>query len=904
MSRQTLAYFVMNRGLVSRLSLGRADLKRMAVAADVFMNYMPRVLGSMMLRPGLGFLGDTKDDAAARYLPFVFSVDQKALLEFTDMVLRVWIDDALVTRPSVTTAVSNGDFTTDLSGWTDNDESGATSAWESPGYMRLTGNGSAAAIRDQTVSVTGANLGVEHALNITIEHGPVTFSAGTSAGNGDYIAETTLATGTHSLAFTPSTDVYIRFSSRLARSVYVDSCNIASAGVMELTSPYPAAALGTIRSDQSGDVVFLANVGYQQRKIERRATRSWSIVTYLPEDGPFRTQNVGPTTLTPSALTGNGTLTASVATFKTTHVGALFAVTSTGQTVTKNMTALNDATAAAEVTGVGSDRTITIILSGFPAGRTVILQRSFDNAAWAAVSGKSWTADTTEAYADGLDNQIVYYRLICTVAGAAGTTQATLSIPTGSIRGVCRVTAYTSPTVVDMEVLSDFGGASASSVWEEGKWSDYRGWPTGVALYEGRLVWAGKDSANLSVSDGFESFDPETTGDSGPIDRSIGSGPVDTINWILPLQRLILGGQMAEFSCRSTSFDEPLTPTNFNIKKASTQGSASVPGVQVDQQGIYVQRGGTRVYALEFDGQSYDYNSNHLSAIYPTIGKPGIVRIAAQRQPDTRVHFIRSDGTVAILVFDKTEQVICWLEFETDGLVEDAVVLPSDDGEQEDHVYYVVKRTINGATKRYLERWATEDECRGLEDDNVTVTPLCMLGDSYITYTANTSTTPAAAHLEGEQVVVWADGADIGHDADDNLIYTVTGGVLSPALPQVYTHVMIGLPYTAQWRSGKLVQLANQLGTAIKEQKNINNLGLILADTHRKGIKFGPDFDNLDDLPSVESGAPVGANHIHPELDDNFMPFPGTWTVDQRICLQSIAPRPATALAIVCSVDF
>lgn len=905
MSNQTLAYFAMNRGLVSRLSLARADLKRMAASADIFVNYMPRVLGSMMLRPGLGYKGSTKSDAAARFLDFVFSSSQKALLEFTDSVLRVWISDTVITRPSVSTAVANGNFTTNLANWTDNDEAGGVSQWASPGYMQLNGNGTAAAIRDQTLTVAAGDIGVEHALTIVIARGPVVLTVGTSAGDGTYVAQTELGTGTHSLAFTPTGDVYVRFQSRLIRTVYVDSCNIAAAGVMELPSPYPAAALGTIRKDQSGDVVYVANSTYQQRKVERRATRSWSIVLYQPNDGPFRVQNVSTTTITPSVLNGNGTLISSVNLFKSTHVGALFAVTSTGQTVTKSVTAANDVTSAMEVTGVGTDRTITIIITGFTGGgRTIVLQRSFDNSVWVDVSGKSWTADTTEGYADGLDNQTVYYRLKCTVVGTAGTTVATLSIPTGSIRGIARVTAYTNATTVDMEVLTDFGGTAASTVWEEGKWSDYRGWPSSVAFYEGRLVWAGKDSANLSVSDGFESYDPEVVGDSGPIDRSIGSGPVDTINWVLPLQRLMLGGQMAEFSCRSNSLDEPLTPTNFNIKTASTQGSAPVMAVKVDNQGIYVQRGGIRVFALEFDTGAYDYTSNHISAIVPTIGSPGINRIAVQRQPDTRVHFIRSDGTVAVLVFEKTESVACWLEVETDGLVEDCVVLPGDDGDQEDQVYYVVKRTINGSTKRFLERWATEAECRGLEDDNVTVSPLCLIGDSFVSYTTNTTTTPAAAHLEGEQVVVWADGVDVGHDSSDDLIYSISGGVLSPALDTAPTQVMIGLPYTAQWRSGKLVQLQNQLGTAMKEQKNISNLGLILADVHRKGIKFGPDFTNMDDLPSVETGAPVDADHVHAELDDNFMAFPGTWTVDQRICLQSIAPRPATVLAIVCSVNF
>jgi hypothetical protein len=75
----------------------------------------------------------------------------------------------------------------------------------------------------------------------------------------------------------------------------------------------------------------------------------------------------------------------------------------------------------------------------------------------------------------------------------------------------------------------------------------------------------------------------------------------------------------------------------------------------VDDTGVYVQRGGQRVYQLGFDANKYDYASEHLSALVPEIGSPEIVRMAVQRQPDTRVHFVRSDGTAAVLLFDKAE---------------------------------------------------------------------------------------------------------------------------------------------------------------------------------------------------------------------------------------------------------
>jgi hypothetical protein len=895
-AHKTLPLIAFNRGLVSALGLSRQDVKRIALSAETQTNWMPTVLGSMSIRPGMGYLGATKSNAAAKILEFVFSVTDKALLELTALVMRIWVNDAVVTRAAVSTAVANGNFDTNLANWTDNDEAGGVSAWVTGGYMGLTGTGTNAAIRDQTVTVAAADQNVEHGLKIVVQRGPVTLRVGSTSGGDEYITETTLFTGMHSLALTPTGNFYIRFLSRHKRQVLVDSCNVEAAGVVELATPWTASDLDLVRADQSADVIFCACYGFQQRRIERRSTRSWSVVLYQSDDGPFRTQNVGPGTMVSSVLSGNGTLTSSIAFFRTTHVGALFSVTSTGQTVTKSMGVLNDATASIEVTGVTTDRAFTIILSGLTAtGNTVILQRSFDNAVWAAVSGKSWTIDTTESYTDGLDNQIVYYRLLCSVY-AAGTTAAQLTISTGSIRGVARVTGYTSQTVVDIEIISDFGSLVATSDWEEGKWSDYRGWPSAVGFDGGRLWWGGKDAIVGSVSDAFSSFDPETVGDSGPINRTLPGGQVDTINWILSLQRLMVGGQGAEYSCRSDSLDGPLTPTNFNPKKASTQGSAPVRAVAIDSQGIYVQRGGTRVYTLALTSNqvTFDYTATDLCSIIPEIGQPKVVRIAVQRQPDTRVHCVRSDGTVAILIFDSVEQVTCWVELETSGLVEDVAILPGDAGDSEDHVYYVVKRTINGSTVRYLERWAFQSECIG--------GTTCKLADSFVTYSGAATTTITAAHLANKNVVVWADGVDVGTASDWTQTYTLDGSGQA-TLPTAVTSYVVGLAYEAPFKSGKLLELASQGGTPLNQMKAIRSLGLIMANVHPKGLRFGRDLTNMDDLPELEAGIAISQTAMRTDYDEDPIIFPGSWGTDERLCLLAAAPRPVTVLSAVVEVE-
>lgn len=895
MARTSVAKLAFNRGLVSRLGLARADIKRLALAAQVHTNWMVRVLGSMMLRAGMGYLGSTRTNLQAKYVPFVFATDDTALVELTNSAMRVWKDDAVIQRVAVATAITNGTFDANLGSWTDSDDAGAVSAWVAGGYMSLIGTGTLSARRRQQVAVGAAALGVQHALHLVIFRGDVTLKVGNAAGDDTYINTVTLHAGVHSLTLTPVGDMYIELSASTKSAALVDSIEVEAAGDMVLATPWLTANLRTVRWDQSADVLFLACENIQQRRIERRNNDSWSIVIYEPSDGPFEIENTGPITLTASAISGDITITASQALFRAGHLGALFSLSSGGQTVSASISAPDTFTNVITITNVGTTRGFSVSLSGVWVA-TVTLQRSFDEgASWIDVT--SYTVNTAVTYNDGLDNQEIQYRIGVKAADyTSGTVVAQLTFTLGSITGVARVTTVTSTLIVNAAVLTDLGSTAATDAWAEGSWSTKRGFPSAVSFHEGRLWWAGVNGMDGSISDAFDGFDPTFEGDAGPINRTIGSGPVDTINWLVSLQRLLAGADGAEFSVRSSSLDEPLTPTNFNIKQASTQGSAPVAAVKVDQNAVYVQRGGTRVFELAFGSSGIDYESTQLSALIPEIGQPGIVGMCVQRQPDTRVHFWRSDGTVAMLVFDKVEQVICWLEVETDGEVEDVCVLPATQGEEEDRVYYSVKRTINSATVRFLEKWALESECRGDEQ-------LCKLADAFVTYTGAATNTITAAHLAGEEVVVWADGADVGTDDDGELIYTLDGAGQA-TLPAAVTNYVVGLPFTAQWQSAKLVELMAQIGSTLTAPQIIKSLSLIMADVHPKGIQYGQDFDDLQDLPEIGSeGEVLDPDAVMEDYVLEPVAFPGQWSSDARICLQAKAPRPATVLAAIAEVE-
>lgn len=789
-------------------------------------------------------------------------------------------------------AVINGSAPTiafyDWGIWQDGDQTAATSSYAS-GVLSLTGTVFNAAIRRQWVGVPPSAVGQSAQIRFTVTRGYVTCRIGSWYGKDDVFSNAVLKPGTHSFTITPSYGHFvIELSATTQYASLVTRAQIEASGDLDIPTIWTESDLPNLRYGQSGDIVYVACKGDRQQQIERRSSTSWSVVDYLADDGPFRTENTTGTTMTASALTGDITITASQNYFKTTNVGGLLKITSIGQTVIGSLSGADQYTNYIKVSGTGAARNFTIQRSGTWSG-TLTVQRSISEpGAWVDTT-TTYTTNATATYNDSLDNEIVYYRVGFKSGDySSGTATVTLTYESGGLMGIARITAFNSETSVSASVLVPFGSTTGSTSWAEGDWSPRRGYPSSIAFYEGREWWAGKDKIWGSISDAFSSFDDTEEGDSAPISRSIGEGPVDTINWLLPLKKLIIGGQAAERSARSSSFDELLTATNFNIKDCSTYGSAGVAGVKLDTDGFFVQQGRTRVVKLTYDSAAYDYGSDDMTTLIPEQCASGIVSMAVQRKPDTRLHCVLSDGTAAVMVYDKVEDVICWVDVETDGLIEGVVILPSETetGSPEDRVYYFVNRTIGGVTKRYLERWAAETDCVG--------GTVNKQADSFVVYQGSSATViPGFSHLEGESVVVWADGLDVGTK-------TVTGGQIT--LDTAATNVVAGLFYDGWFKTAKLAYAAGG-GTALNRKKKVTQLALILDRTHVQGVKYGRDFDHLRSLPLNIGGKNYTGTEILDQMDFDLHEMNSDWNTDSRLCLYAAAPRPATVLCATIGVE-
>ncbi len=993
----------LNGGEVSKIALGRVDVAKLRMAAECQLNWLPFVVGPMMLRPGLVYVGEVNGDLACKILRFVYSKTDTALIELTANQMRIWIvsngSEVLLTRPAVGTQIQDPYFTgtgVNAGAWsTANTTAGATvtiakDVTDDFGVCTLTCTpvGGLAQVQ-QTVAVAAADQGTEHGIRIVVTDGPVTFRVGSSAGLSDVIAQTVLDTGTHSLSCIPTTaSIVIQIESTDAWNKTVTQCAIESPGTVVVPTPWGAGDLPNVRYDQSLDVLYVACAGQQQRMIQRRGirpyARGWSVVLYKSSDGPFNAlPSIPNCVLTPSVYYGNGALASSKPFFQPGHVGGLIRLFCAGQ---QNNCVLSGSGVFCDplrISGVTAhNRAIQGTISGTWAG-TLTVQRSFEGPDSGFTINTSntaaFTANGNFIYDDISDsanfaNVTVWLRIGFRdgdyTSGAAmitwGTELTTLgAVGQGGQYAVVRVTGYNSPTSVNMEAVTSPESLALGMVtpiptlkgtadWTEGQWSGVAGWPTSVAIHEGRLCWFGGAQAWLSASDNYVNFadikfDGTPTGDGGAINVTLGSGPGDNIPWGLSLTRLLVAREQSIMSARSSNFDQPLTPAAFVIRDCSDQGAQRLPAIKVGKRGIFVQQSGRRVYELAFSGQEMDYDDRDLTRLNLDIGLPGFVDIDKSTQPDKMIWLPRGDGQVACLLYDVKDEIEAWWRLQTLGVVENVAVLPS--AGIEDAVYFVVRRAVNGVTRRFIEKLALRTECVG--------GALNKQLDCATVYAGSPVSSIRLPQLPNTLVTVWADGAVVGTattDAAGNLAMpdgqshsnivaglsgtlvtatasvptasftvgaqyngypcevfadlggtgepvhigslTVSAGAITLPNGQKATTITACLGYVAAFMSAKLAYAA-QMGSALTQKKRLAHLGLIMADTHYQGIQFGQRFDALDNLPLYEADQPTPSGTVWSEYDQPMMEVPGEWNTDARLCLLGQAPAPCTVSGVV-----
>jgi hypothetical protein len=95
---------------------------------------------------------------------------------------------------------------------------------------------------------------------------------------------------------------------------------------------------------------------------------------------------------------------------------------------------------------------------------------------------------------------------------------------------------------------------------------------------------------------------------------------------------------------------------------------------------------------------------------------------------------IRADGELLGMVYEPDENIYPWCRIKTDGLFESVAVITKEG--EEDQVWVIVKRTIGGVTKRYIEYFKPHDFFNVYKDSFFVDSGLTWEGDAAVEVTA------------------------------------------------------------------------------------------------------------------------------------------------------------------------
>ena len=466
------------------------------------------------------------------------------------------------------------------------------------------------------------------------------------------------------------------------------------------------------------------------------------------------------------------------------------------------------------------------------------------------------------------------------------------------------IVGFTSTLAVTVDKKGDENfPTTAQTKWRLGEFSVETGYPGVIGFVQQRMGLAATTKEPqkffLSQSAGIEDFTPDdldgTTEADDAYSYRIAAEDVNTIVWMSYRRRLALGTIGGEWSVES---DGPvLAPDDTDaVPQTSFGGSEIVPAIKARNRQLYVQFAGRKLLEYGYNFSDDAYQSLDLTVLNDRVLQSGVREAAYAQEPDSVIWLVREDGVLAALTYQPEQEVVGWSRHKIagafnsgDAVVESIDTIPGADGagqqtssEERTEVWMIVKRTINGQTKRYVE--VMEKQHNGGEDSQEDAYPW----DSLITYKgASAATISGLDHLEGETVSIWADG-----------VYqqpkTVSGGQIT--LDRAATTVQAGLGFTGRWVSLELAYGA-QGGSAQGRKKVPQRIGLKLLDTAETAIRLGAEGS---DLVRVSLRAQADATKVAAPMftgQTPLKPINAKWTEDTRMVIE-IDQGPGTVLSI------
>ena len=824
---------------------GRTDLTKYASGCSTLENLVVYPHGSAARRPGSTFVAEVADsDNKTRLIPFEFSTTQTYMLEFSNLKMRVYKDSGAV-----------------LEG-------------------------------DKTISaITAANPAVVTATSHGYSNGDEVLISGvsgmTEVNNKRFlVADKT----TNTFELQDKDGVDINSSAFTAYS----SGGVANK-VFELTTPYTTAQLFDLKFAQSADVMYITHPAHEVEKLSRTAHTTWTLTDVDFTKGPMQDANTTDTTLNPGqSAVGTGiALVASAVTginggsgFQSTDVGRfvflsagyakITGVTDTTNAVITIITALDSASATANwQLGAFSDTT------GHPSSVTFFEQRlvfaGTTDQPQTIFFSKSGDYENMDANIGGTiaDDDAIIYTIASNQVNAIRFMTATRTLIIGTAGGEFTVSgggtdSAVTPTNILIKKQSNHGAANVDAI------------AVGNAtLFLQRAKRKIRELAYNFDVDGY--IAPDMT----ILAEHISEGGLTQIAYQQEPNQIVYGvrgdGELVGLTYQR---EQQVTAWHRHIF-GGRFGNATV--TVTDYANI---ANGTRIVLTKADGTTTTFTS----ATSSTTGKFHTTTSNNQSATNLKT-LIDADSdftaTVSSNVVTITETSPLSTGFltvtslddstrlaktnEGKAVCESVAVIPTDDTEYQ--VYVIVKRTINGATRRFVEILNVFDFD---ETDNTSFNFL----DSALSYSGSAATTISGLdHLEGQTVSILADGAT--HPDK-----TVSSGSIT--LDRSVTNAKIGLAYTSLLQTMRL-NAGSQNGTSQGKTKRIYDITVRMFETI--GVEVGPDLSNMERIP-FRSSADLMDEGIPPFTGDKEVEFRGNYETDGFIYVRQRQPLPFTILSL------
>ena len=531
------------------------------------------------------------------------------------------------------------------------------------------------------------------------------------------------------------------------------------ARVYTVTTPWEEDDLFDINYAQSNDVITLVHPDYYPQDVTRTDHDAWTVEDFEVENGPFRDINVTSTTVYANAVSGTVTLTASSSIFDSSMVDELFYIEQEPANDDVKRwdvdVGINDGEIRRaeehyyQAPSNGYSASISGVVGATPRGIVDFSSHTFQTGDIMYVTGclreqlnnKFFTVlrdSSTRIYIEDILGNAFATNAWANVAAGGSAAKA---FKTGTVKpihtegksrdgdpgilweylhsgyGIVKITAVASGTSATATVIrrlpeSCVGSGNATTLWAKQSWSESQGYPGACAYHKQRMVFAGTlNEPNYTWFSGVKRRNfygiNKPALDDDAITAALDTTKATAVRHLVPLKNLIALTSSSEQVI--TGVDGQLLATEpLQTDVQGYTGSSKVPPIIIGNTGIFVQEQGNVVRSLEYDLARDSFAGIDLSARSPHMfERKTIVDWAYQRHPFSVIWAVMSDGTMNAFTYMREQEVYAWHRHSTLGGEIESVCSIREG--QESAVYFVVKRTINGVTKRYVERLANRE---------------------------------------------------------------------------------------------------------------------------------------------------------------------------------------------------